>query len=218
MHKPNNILEHDVKAELDWDPLLDADQIVVKADAGVVTLSGAVPTYYDWALASDDALSVGGVTYVDNEIMVGLVGEAVADADVAVACGDALDADKLVPKGAVSVQVVDGWVTLSGTVRRHFQRQAAKRAVSKVDWVRGVTDYIVLSGDPIPSDVAARINDALARNALIDDSLIEVTSSGHTIYLDGTTSSWASRAEAEDTAWEAPGVTDVVEPAIELLA
>ncbi len=211
MHKPNNILEHDVKAELDWDPLLDADQIVVKADDGWVTLSGAVPTYYDLTLAAEDALSVGGVKYVDNELMVGLVGETIADADVADACAAALDADKLVPKGAVSVQVLDGWVTLSGPVRRHFQRQAAKHAVSKVDGVRGVTDNIVISGDPIPSDVAARINNAFTRNAIIDGSLIEVTSSGHTIYLDGTTSSWASRAEAEDTAWEAPGVTEVVD-------
>ncbi len=210
MHKPNNILEHDVKSELEWDPLLVSDQIVVKADDGQVTLSGAVPTYYDWTLASEDALSVGGVKFVDNELMVGLVGESIADADVAIACAAALDADRLVPTGAVAAQVVDGWLTLTGTVRHHYQREAAKRAVSKVDGVRGVTDYIVISGDPIPSDVAARINDAFRRNALIDDSLIEVTSSGHTIYLDGTTGSWASRAEAEETAWEAPGVSEVV--------
>ena len=210
MHKPNNILEHDVKSELEWDPLLVSDQIVVKADDGQVTLSGAVPTYYDWTLASEDALSVGGVKFVDNELMVGLVGESIADADVAIACAAALDADRLVPTGAVAAQVVDGWLTLTGTVRHHYQREAAKRAVSKVDGVRGVTDYIVISGDPIPSDVAARINDAFRRNALIDDSLIEVTSSGHTIYLDGTTGSWASWAEAEETAWEAPGVSEVV--------
>jgi len=210
MHKPNNILEHDVKSELDWDPLLDSSQIIVKADGGNVTLSGAVPTYYDWTLASEDAASVGGLKSLDNELMVGLVGAAIADSDVTAACIAALDGDRLVPTGAITVQVVDGWVTLGGTVRRRFQREAAKNAVKKVDGVRGVTDSIIISGDPVPSDVADRINDAFLRNAIIDDSLIEVTSSGHTIYLDGTAGSWASLDEAVDTAWDAPGVTDVV--------
>src|SRR5208282_1261365 len=128
MHKPNNILEHDVKSELDWDPLVDSTQIIVKADDGNVTLTGAVPTYYDWTAASEDALSVGGVKSLDNELMVGLVGAAIADGDVAAACVAALDRDRLVPTGAVTVQVLGGWVTLSGTVRHHFQREAAKNA------------------------------------------------------------------------------------------
>ena len=64
---------------------------------------------------------------------------------------------------------------------------------------------------PIPSDVADRINKAFRRNAIIDDSLIEVTNIGHTIYLDGTVGSHQARQEAEDTAWDAPGVTEVVD-------
>lgn len=63
---------------------------------------------------------------------------------------------------------------------------------------------------PIPTDVADRINRAFKRNSIIDDSLIEVSSIDHTIYLDGTAGSWFAMDEAVDTAWEAPGVTDVV--------
>ena len=85
------------------------------------------------------------MTSVDNELLVGLVGETLVDADLAARCMDALDADRFVPKGAVSVDVVDGWVTLSGHVRRHFQRQAAKFAVQRVSGVRGITDNVVIS-------------------------------------------------------------------------
>lgn len=210
MHKPNNLLEADVIDELDWDPYLTDSRIVVKADDGQITLSGVVPTYYDTILASDDAWAVGGVRTVNNELLVGLVGETIADAEIAAACMTALDADRFVPHGAVSVDVLDGWVTLSGQVRRHFQRAAAKHAVNKVAGVLGVVDDIVISGDPIPSDVAERINKAFRRNAIIDDSLIEVTNSGHTIYLDGTTDSYTAMEEAVDTAWAAPGVNEVV--------
>jgi hypothetical protein len=113
MDKPNNLLESEVREELDWDPILDDTRIVVKAQDGRVTLTGSVYTYDESVLASEDAWSVGGVGDVSNDLLVGLVGAALADADVAAACVVALDADRVVPKGAVTPVVVDGWVTLS---------------------------------------------------------------------------------------------------------
>ncbi len=211
MHKPNNLLQADVKDELDWDPLLDNSQIIVKADDGRVTLSGAVPTYYDSVLALEDAWSVGGVKTIDNELLVGLVGEAIADDKVADACTAALNANHFVPKGAVQAEVVDGWVTLTGDVRNHFQRREAEHSVRRIDGVNGITDKISITSDPIPTDVADRINKAFRRNAIIDDSKIQVSHSGHTVYLDGIAGSWTALREAEDVAWAAPGVTDVID-------
>jgi osmotically-inducible protein OsmY len=210
MHKPNNILESDVRDELDWDPRFDDSRVDVKANGGVVTLTGDVNTYYDSTIAADDAWGIAGVVSVDNQLMVGLVGDGVADADLASACLDALDRDRQVPKGAVSVSAVDGWVTLTGEVRHHFQRQAANFAVSRVNGVVGVTDDITLTKDAVPADVVDRINKAFQRDAIIDDSLIEVTTTDSTVYLDGTVGSWYAMDDAVDTAWEAPGVLDVV--------
>src|SRR5262249_26349493 len=160
-------------------------------------------------IAEDDAKVVGGVTEVDNQLLVGLLGDAITDGELTVAAQAALDGDKFVPKGAVAVDVVEGWVTLSGEVRRHYQRLAAGHAVGRQDGVLGVTNKIAITHDPIPSDVAYRIEQAFKRNAIIDDSLIDVSNNGSTVYLDGTASSWTARQEAEDTAWDAPGVVDV---------
>jgi len=211
MHKPNNLLEADVKDELEWDPTIDDSRIVVKASDGQVTLTGAVPTYLDSVEATEDAWSVSGVKQVDNELLVGGVGEALADVDIADSCAAALDHDRFVPHGAVIAEVSDGWVTLRGEVRRHFQRRAAEFAVRRVDGVRGITNDIELTAEPIPSDVADRINKAFHRNAIIDDSLISVSNEGKTIYLDGTAGSWFADQEAVETAWDAPGVTNVVD-------
>jgi len=211
MHKPNNLLKVDVTDELSWDPYLDSSRITVSADEGKVTLSGAVDTLYDSVLAADDAWSVGGVKTVDNELMVGPLGEVLADVDVAAKCDAALDADRFVPEGAVTPDVTDGWVTLTGQVRSHFQRRAAEFAVRRVDGVLGITNNIDITADPIPSDVADRINNAFRRNAIIDDSVIKVSNVDRTIYLDGTAGSWAARQAAEDVAWQAPGVADVVD-------
>jgi osmotically-inducible protein OsmY len=211
MHKPNNLLESDVKDTLDWDPGLDDSRIVVTAHDGRVTLSGSVPTYYEEVLATDDAWTVGGVKALDDNLLVGLVGDAIADADIAVDCEAALDRDRLVPQGSVTATVLEGTVTLRGQVRHHYQRRAAEHAVSRVDGVLGVDNLIAISSDPIPSDVADRINKAFQRSAIIDDSRIKVTSDGHTINLDGTVGSYAALRQAEDTAWAAPGATDVVD-------
>jgi osmotically-inducible protein OsmY len=211
MKKPNNLLEMDVREELDWDPFLDDGRIAVAANDGRVTLTGTVETYSEMLEASDAAWSVGGVIAVDNQLLVGLVGAAITDAELAAGCIAALDADRFVPHGAVRVAVVDGWVTLSGQVRRHPQRLAARLAVGRVSRVLGITDDVTISADPIPSDVADRINKAFRRKVLLDDSMIEVSNNGQTIYLDGTTDSFAALQAAEDTAWAAPGVAEVVD-------
>jgi osmotically-inducible protein OsmY len=211
MHKPNNLLELDTQDALDWDPQIDDSRIVVSAKDGRVTLTGSVPTLYQSMRAADDVQTVGGVTGLDNQLLVGLVGAAMNDGDMAVAAAAALDDDRFVPKGAVSADVLDGYVTLHGEVRHHYQRQAAEHAVSKVDGVRGVDDNVTLTTEPIPTDVADRINKAFQRSAIIDDSLITVSNDGPTIYLDGKVGSWNAKQEAEDTAWDAPGVTQVID-------
>ena len=131
MHKPASLLASDVKDELDWDPLLDAKRILVEASEGQITLTGAVDTYFDLIRASEDAHSVRGVKAVDNQLLVGPIGEAIADVGIAEDSRAALDADRFVPAGAVTAQVTDGWVTLSGHVHRHYQRAPPRSVRSK---------------------------------------------------------------------------------------
>ena len=211
MHKPNNILKLDIEDELAWDPQVDPTRIVVSADDGKVTLTGAVPSLYQVTRAGEDATLVGGVKVLDNQLLVGLLGDAITDAQIAADSMAALDGDSFVPNGSVTVDVRDGWLTLGGEVRHHFQRQAAEHAVRKVDGVLGIDNGIALTDEPIPSDVADRIKKAFQRAAIINDSLIEVTSVGHTVYLDGKADSWVARQSAEETAWNAPGVDMVVD-------
>jgi len=211
MNKADSILEHDVQDELGWDVLLDSSDIAVKADNGVVTLTGAVYSYEELLQAEDDAWDVSGVKQVNNDLLVGPAAEALIDEKIADACKEALEAAKGVPKGSVTVTVSDGWVTLTGRVRNHFQRVAAKLAVSHVAGIRGVDENITIVSDPIPSDVSERITSALKRSALLEGTSVQVSNMGSTIYLDGEVGSYAARRKAEDVAWSAPGVADVVD-------
>jgi osmotically-inducible protein OsmY len=210
MHKPDKLLEADVEDTLDWDYVLRDVRIRVDAHDGHVKLTGSVPRYYDKVRASEDTWTVGGVKTLDNELLVGLAGEAIDDVQIAAACAEALQHDRFVPKGSVTPTVTDGVVQLRGHVRNHFQRQAAEFAVSQIDGVLGVDNLVAISSEPIPSDIAARINKAFGRSAIIDSSKINVTNDGHTVFLRGTVGSYAAMREAVDTVWAAPGVEDVV--------
>ena len=68
-------------------------------------------------------------------------------------------------------------------------------------------DKIALTSEPIPSDVADRIQKTFRRRAIIDDSLITVSNNTNTIYLDGKVDSWTAREAADDAAWERPAST-----------
>jgi osmotically-inducible protein OsmY len=210
MTKPNNLLEADVREELAWNPALNSRRITVTASDGEIVLRGAVDTFAEVELAGLDAWAVSGVTAVDNELLVGLAGAIVADGDIAAECAAVITNLKLVPDGAVSAVANDGWVTLSGEVRHHYQRRAAQDAVGRVTGVVGVTDRIALTSGPVPSDVAMRIKRALDRKAVISGSRIEVSNLGRTVYLEGATGSRAAMDAALHAAWSAPGITNVV--------
>lgn len=210
MHKPNALLEFDVRDTLDWDPALDDRRVTVNADKGHVTLTGSVPTYFDKVRAVRDLWTVDGVRSVDNRLLVGPVGAALDDHDIAAACRLALDHDRLVPKGSVTPTVSDGEVQLRGHVRHLFQRDAAELAVSRVDGVVEIENLIAISPEPVPSDVANRISKAFARSAIIDGAKIGVSNDGHTIYLTGVVGSYAVVQGAMELAANAPGVDRVV--------
>ena len=52
-----------------------------------------MPSYYQATRAADDVTVVGGVTGIDNQLLVGLLGETMNDADITVASAAALDAE-----------------------------------------------------------------------------------------------------------------------------
>ena len=199
---------HDVLEELLWDTSLDSSRINVTAEDGTVVLTGFVDTYFERMAAEQRAWAISGVRHVRNELVVDLAAREVLDADLASAARAGLDANSLVPKGAVSVTVTDGWVTMTGNVRHYFQRMAAEHVVSHLRGLRGFTDDVTVSPEPA-QDVSAGIRDSLTRNAAVDADGITVTDHAGAVSLDGTVRSYTESLEAERAAGRAPGVVQV---------
>ena len=116
-----------VLEELSWEPSVDAAHIGVTAKDGVITLTGHVDNYSAKSGAEKAASRVKGVKAVAEEIKVKLPYDVKrSDEDIAAAAVDRLGWNSSIPDGAIQVKVEKGWVTLSGTVDWHFEKEAAE--------------------------------------------------------------------------------------------
>ena len=62
-------IKKDIENELFWSPFVDADDVNIMVDEGVVTLTGSVDSWSEYHAAAKNAYE-GGAVYVDNELTV----------------------------------------------------------------------------------------------------------------------------------------------------
>ena len=206
----NDELVGHVADELLWDPKVDSAAVAVSAQDGTVTLRGTVGSFREKREAQKAAERVWGVIGVENELEVKLMSDSKRDdADLR---GDVLKAmmlDALVP------DIIDALPTVfrhpsRGSADWQYQRDEADFVASNIRGVTGLVNEIELTGPPPTSgDVKDGIKDAFKRNAKLDANDLSVETSGRTVTVKGTVSSWAEHDQAIDAAWAAPGVQKV---------
>jgi osmotically-inducible protein OsmY len=132
-----------------------------------------------------------------------------SDDDIAAAAIERLAWDASIPADAITIQVENGWVTLTGEVGWYFQKEAASLAVRPLRGVIGVANQVIIRPRVNITNLTEDIVDALHRSWFLDPKTITVSAENGAIRLSGSVHSWPERQVAGEIAWAAPGATAV---------
>ncbi len=203
-------IQTDVQNQLKWEPEMNAAQIGVAVNNGIVTLSGIVDNYPKKLTAERIAKNVIGVKAVALDIQVGISPvNRKSDTEIAEACVNALRWDSSVPDDKLKVKVENATVTIEGTVEWGYQRLAAKNAIMKLTGVKGVNNMVVVKQKPSSIDIKQRIRQSFITTAGHEADNIRPEVLGSKVVLRGSVKSHYEKEEAENTAWATPGVNEV---------
>ena len=203
-------IQKDVMAELEWEPYLKASEIGVAVTNGIVSLSGRVDSYRRKVSVDNAAKRVPGVKVVVDDLVVGVspCGKK-TDTEIAEAVLNALKYHPAVHEGEIKIKVENGVVRLEGEVNWEYERNSAKLAIVDLPGVNGVINMISVKPRVAAADIERRIKDVLIKNAALDASGISITVHEHAITLKGKVRSRSEEDDAENVAWDTPGVDSV---------
>ena len=208
--KADSDIKRDVETELRWSPDIDETDVAVKVNGGVVTLTGFVRSFMEKYQAENVTKRVAGVAGVANDIDVRLpAADGLEDPEIARAAVAAIRSGVPLSADSVKVLVHNGHVKLEGSLEWNYQRERIEDAVRRLRGVMAVNNQIKIKPRVKPIEVKHMIEDAFRRSAEVDANSISVKAEGGEVTLSGKVRSWSERNQAQQTAWSAPGVTNV---------
>ncbi|MCA7118830.1 MAG: BON domain-containing protein [Acidibrevibacterium sp.] len=211
-HRDDLVLDGLVREELEWAPHVDATNITVHVRDGIVTLGGFVASYAEKKAAERAVWHVRGVLGLAQDIEVRLNPEARhSDEEIAHRIASILRWDARIPEGRIQVKVEAGVVTLIGAVDWRYQKEDVEARVQPLAGVVAIKNEIVVRPPRGASNINDAVRRALARHAEIDASRITVVTQGGEVTLAGEVRSLAARRIAENAAWSATGVENVID-------
>jgi hyperosmotically inducible protein len=186
-------IEDAAKASYNYRTVL-ADQVTVKSNDGVVTLTGTVQDRDDRALAEDTVNNLPGVVSVNNLIVVKTDVPEHSDAWIALKVRSTLLVKANVSATDTKVDVKDGLVTLTGTATSTAQKDLTEAYVKDIENVKAIHNDIVVevpaAGSPTVGEViddasitsevkfallSHRSTSALTTKVITDNSVVSIT-------------------------------------------
>lgn len=158
-------IEEAAKASYNYRTVLE-NNVKVRANDGIVTLTGTVQDKDDKALAADTVENLPGVTAVKNEIVIKSAYPEKSDGWMALKIRSRLLVKANVSATTTKVSVKDGEVTLTGTADNLAQKELTEIYAKDIDGVKSVKNEITLR------ETAAEKSATEAVGEKIDDASI----------------------------------------------
>ncbi len=153
-------IEAAAKASYNYHTLLN-DQVTVKANEGIVTLTGVVADRDLKTVAEDTVSNLPGVLSVNDQITLDPALKEHSDAWIAFKLRTQLLVRSNVSMATTTVNVTDGVVTLTGTAENLAQKELTGEYAKEIDWVKSVKNELVVKASPAAGrTLGEKIDDA----------------------------------------------------------
>ena len=213
-HVTDRKIEDAAKASYNYRTVLE-DHVKVKANDGVVTLTGTVQDKGDRDLAADTVENLPGVVSVNNEIKVEPAYPEKSDAWMAVKIRS-----RLLVKGNVSatntkVEVKDGNVMLTGTADNIAQKELTEIYAKDIDGVKSVKNDLVVTDKPTlgekidDASITSQVKYALLTHKATSAVKTKVVTSDGVVLVTGEAASDAEKSLVTKLAKDVRGVNSV---------
>jgi osmotically-inducible protein OsmY len=205
-----------IEDEFFFDQAVPFNDIDLRTNEGIVTLTGEVDNVLAKERATRLAETVKGVRSVINRITV-RPPEKRSDEEIQKDIKTALLRDPATESLEVNVHVQDGEVTLGGTAGSWQERELAAIVAKGVRGVTGLNNYIKVNyetGRP-DGEIKSEIEQTLLWDSLVDHALINVNVQDGNVRLSGVVGSAAEKRRAVMDAYVA-GVASVNDDDLEV--
>jgi osmotically-inducible protein OsmY len=213
MQRTDELIKKDVVEQLYWSGRVDASDLTVEVEDGIVTLEGKVPTFLTWEAALESARIVPGVTdVVDNvDIKYPDTHRVPADEELEEEARSRLVWNPDLDASDIEVSVDNGMLALQGSVEAYWKKIHAEEIVSRLSGVLSIENEltVVPTDDVLDKRIADEVIGALERNVLIDPEEINVRVEEGEVTLTGTVPSWRAEQAAYEAALYTTGVVEV---------
>lgn len=164
-------IEDAAKASYNFRTVLE-DTITVKANDGIVTLTGMVADKDLKSLAEDTVTNLPGVRRVDNQITLDPALKEHSDAWIAWKVRYQLLVHSNVSFSATQINVQNGVVTLTGTAENLAQKELTAEYAKSIDNVKSVNNQIIVQAAPADAKTVAESIDDVSITSQVKYALL----------------------------------------------
>jgi len=215
MTTTEQLRKQDIIDQLTWDDSVDANEVHVTVEDGIVKLKGKVPNFTAKLAASKDAYMVAGVKDVKNDIDVQYPAtlQVPPDEEITSNINNMLIWNDNILSSNIKVETNNRIVTLTGKVESYWEKMLAGDIAASAG---GVTDVVntlgvELTRTTMDVDIQDDIKKAYRRSILIDEEKIGVSVKHGVLRLTGNVANYPIKREALDIAKNTAGVMDLID-------
>jgi hyperosmotically inducible periplasmic protein len=207
-------IEEAAEASYNYRTVLE-DHVKVKAQDGIVTLTGTVQDKDDKALAVDTVENLPGVTSVRNEIVVQSTYPEKSDGWMALKIRGRLLVKGNVSAATTKVEVKEGHAILSGTAANVAQKELTGIYAAEIEGVKTVTNDIIVTDKPTlgekmdDASITSQVKFALLTHKSTSALQTKIVTADGIVLVTGEASNEAERSLVTKLAKDVRGVNSV---------